>query len=187
MTMATVKAASAAPPPPPRWPARMTMAQLAAQAALASAAPVAGQPPQDEQLRGHHGQEPDEGLLRPTGMKRLPCRPGKVWVGITVLALTVVNIAACSSLPPSPRSPIPPEFRAACGHPGARVTVRKVPVTISHADCNLTGVMISYPGYGGATVPHGSGGIGNSSGFTLTVHPGTLDVTVNATGTPGNA
>src|SRR5260370_26976514 len=118
--------------------------------------------------------EPDEGLLRPTGMKRLPCRPGKVWVGITVLALTVVNIAAYSSLPPSPRSPIPPEFRAACGHPGARVTVRKVPVTISHADCNLTGVMISYPGYGGGTLPHGSGGIGNSSGFTLTVHPGTL-------------
>jgi hypothetical protein len=37
-------------------------------------------------------------------------------------------------------------------------------------------------------VPRGSGvgGIGNSLGFTLTVHPGTLDVIVNATGTPGN-
>jgi hypothetical protein len=35
--------------------------------------------------------------------------------------------------------------------------------------------MISYPGYGGATVPRGLGatGIGNSLGFTLTVHPGT--------------
>jgi hypothetical protein len=28
---------------------------------------------------------------------------------------------------------------------------------------------------------------GVSSGFTLEVHPGTLDVTVNATGSPGNA
>jgi hypothetical protein len=104
------------------------------------------------------------------------------------LVFTVVNIAACSSSSPSPRSAIPPEFRAACGHPGAHVTVRKVPVTISHTDCDLTGVAISYRNYGGATVPRGSGGtwIGNSSGFTLTVHPGTLDVTVNATGTPGN-
>jgi hypothetical protein len=67
------------------------------------------------------------------------------------------------------------------------VTVRKVPVTIRHADCDLTGVVISYPRYGGATVPRGSGGIGTSSGFTLVVHPGTLDVTVNATGPPGNA
>lgn len=65
---------------------------------------------------------------------------------------------------------------------------RKVPVTISHVACDLTGVVISYPGHGGATVPHGGDGmgIGNSLGFTLTVHPGTLDVTVNATGTPGN-
>jgi hypothetical protein len=62
-----------------------------------------------------------------------------------------------------------------------------VPVTIPHADCDLTGVMIFYRDYGGATVPRGSGGIGNSSGFSLEVHPGTLDVTVNATGPPGNA
>jgi hypothetical protein len=47
--------------------------------------------------------------------------------------------------------------------------------------------VISYPGYGGATVPRGSGGVGTSSGFTLEVHPGTLDVTVVATGPPGNA
>ena len=67
------------------------------------------------------------------------------------------------------------------------MTVRKVPVTVPHAACDLTGVVISYPGYGGATVPRGSGGIGTSSGLTLVVHPGTLDVTVNATGPPGNA
>jgi hypothetical protein len=59
-------------------------------------------------------------------------------------------------------------------------------VTISHIDCDLTGVVISYPRYGGATVPRG-GGIGTSSGFTLVLHPGTLDVTVSATGPPGNA
>lgn len=75
----------------------------------------------------------------------------------------------------------------ACGHLGASVKVRKVPVTGHPAACDLTGVVISYPGYGGATVPDGSGGIGTSSGFTLEVHPGTLDVTVDATGPPGNA
>lgn len=96
-------------------------------------------------------------------------------------------MVACGSSAQPSGSAVPPEFRAACGHPGARVTVRKVPVTISHAACDLTGVEISYPGYGGATIPRGRGGIviGNSLGFTLTVHPGTLDVTVNATGIPG--
>jgi hypothetical protein len=44
---------------------------------------------------------------------------------------------------------------------------------------------MSYPGYDGATVPRGSGGVGTSSGSTLEVHPGTLDVTVDATGPPG--
>jgi hypothetical protein len=106
---------------------------------------------------------------------------------MTILAVTAVTIAGCGGSPTSPRAAIPPEFRAACGHPGASVTVRKVPVTIRHADCDLTGVVISYPGYGGATVPRGAGGIGSSSGFTLEVHPGTLDVTVSATGPPGNA
>jgi hypothetical protein len=104
-----------------------------------------------------------------------------------ILAVTAAAIAGCGGSPPSPRAAIPPEFRAACGHPGASVTVRKVPVTVPHADCDLTGVVISYPGYGGATVRDGSGGIGTSSGFTLEVHPGTLDVTVDVTGPPGNA
>lgn len=81
----------------------------------------------------------------------------------------------------------PPAFRAACGHPGANVTARKVPVTIAHADCDLTGVTIFSPGRGGATVPRISGTVGTSSGLTVTVHTGTFDVTVNATGAPGNA
>ncbi len=83
---------------------------------------------------------------------------------------------------------VPPEFQHACGHPGAEVVVRQVPVTVKHADCDLTGVVISYPGRGGATVPaEGGVTVGTSTGFTLTVHPGTLDVTVDVTGPAGNA
>jgi hypothetical protein len=93
-----------------------------------------------------------------------------------------------TGLSATPSSVVPAEFRAACGHPGAQVEVRKVPVTISHAACDLTGVAISYRDFGGATVPHGGGGtgIGNSNGFELTVHPGSLDVTIIAPPTHGN-
>jgi hypothetical protein len=69
--------------------------------------------------------------------------------------LAAVSIAACGSSLASPRPAIPPEFKKACGHPGAHVAVRRVPVTISHAKCDLTGVVISYRDYGGATVPRG--------------------------------
>ena len=47
---------------------------------------------------------------------------------------------------------VPEEFRPACGRPGSRVIVRHFPVTIPHALCDLTGVAISYPRHGGATV-----------------------------------
>ena len=106
---------------------------------------------------------------------------------MAVLVLAVA--AAAGSASTAARAVIPPEFRAACGHPGAQVEVRKVPVTIAHAACDLTGVAISYRNRGGATAPRGGGGtgIGNSGGFELTVHPGTLDVTVTVTGPPGNA
>jgi hypothetical protein len=102
--------------------------------------------------------------------------------------MTVVGVAACGSSAASGGLPVPAEFRAACGHPGAHVMVRKVPVTVSHAACDLTGVLITYRNYAGATVPRGDGGttIGNSTGFTLTIQPGSLDVTVNATGVPGD-
>ena len=45
------------------------------------------------------------------------------------------------------------------------------------------------PGLGGATVPHGGGGTGisNSNGFELTVHSGSLDVTITAPATHDNA
>ena len=120
-------------------------------------------------------------------MARMCGRPGQIQAVIIALALTAVATAACGTSRPSPRPAIPPEFAAACGHPGAHVRVRAVPVTIRHADCDLTGVVITYRGYGGATVPSGSSSVGTSSGFSLTIHPGTLDVTVNATGSPGNS
>lgn len=104
------------------------------------------------------------------------------------VALMVPIIAACGSPGASGHPAVPPEFRPACGHPGIQVVVRKVPVTVRHADCDLTGAAISYPGRGGATVPRDGGvTIGNSNGLKLTVHAGTLDVTVDLTGPPGNA
>ena len=119
----------------------------------------------------------------------------RMGVLVLVLVLAAAAVAGCASAPSAPstlpavRPAIPPEFRAACGHPGAQVEARTVPVTISHAACDLTGVAISYRNRGGATVPHGGGGtgIGNSSGFELTVHPGSLDVTITVTGPAGNA
>ena len=117
---------------------------------------------------------------------------------LAFLVLAVAALAGCASAAPKPGTPakpaippkpaIPTEFRAACGHPGAQVEVRKVPVTISHAACDLTGVAISYRDFGGATVPDGGGGtgIGNSNGFELTVHSGSLDVTITAPATHGN-
>ena len=131
--------------------------------------------------------EPREDQPRQTVMTKMPGRTAQVQAVITVFALMAVAIAACGTSQPSSRTAVPPEFRAACGHPGAHVRVRKVPVTVRHADCNLTGVVITYRGYGGATVPGDGTSVGTSSGFTLTVHPGTLDVTINATGPPGNA
>jgi hypothetical protein len=107
---------------------------------------------------------------------------------VLFLAVAVVCVAACGSPAASTQPAVPAEFLAACGHPGAQVNVRKVPVTVPHAACDLTGVTITYRDYGGAVVPRGGAGtsIGNSFGFTMAIQPGTLDVTINATGTPGN-
>jgi len=105
---------------------------------------------------------------------------------MAVLVLAVAAVAGCASAAPKPA--IPAEFQAACGHPGAQVEVRKVPVTISHAACDLTGVAISYRDFGGATVPHGGGGTSNAtnSGLMLTVQSGSLDVHIPALATDGN-
>ena len=121
------------------------------------------------------------------GLHRTLC-PATTVSRVLVLAGAVIGAAACGSPAASSRAAIPAEFRAACGHPGAQVNVRKVPVTVPHAACDLTGVMITYRDYGGAVVPRGDGGtsIGTSSGFTMTIQPGSLDVSINATGIPGN-
>jgi hypothetical protein len=112
---------------------------------------------------------------------------------LTVLILAAAAVAGCASTAPpsataSTQAPaIPAEFRAACGDPGAQVEVRKVPVTIRHAACDLTGVAVSYRNRGGATVPSSPGGIGNSDGFDLEVRSGSLDVIITVTGPHGNA
>jgi len=77
---------------------------------------------------------------------------------------------------------VPPEFRPACGRPGSHVTVRQVPVTVSHALCDLTGVTLSYPGHGGAVVPSPGHGVGNSKGIRVQVDARTLDVTITVSG-----
>jgi hypothetical protein len=112
-------------------------------------------------------------------VKRLRC--------LLCVAATAVSVAACGSSAAGSRSSVPAEFRVACGHPGAHVMVRKVPVTVSHAACDLTGVLITYPDYAGGVVPRGGGGttFGNSFGFTMAIQSGSLDVTIDATGVPG--
>jgi hypothetical protein len=82
---------------------------------------------------------------------------------------------------------VPPEFRPACGRPGSHVVVREVPVTIPHALCDLTGVILSYPGRGGATVTAPGEMVANSQGFRLEVDARTLDVTITVSGLGGNA
>ena len=77
---------------------------------------------------------------------------------------------------------VPPEFRPACGHPGSHVIVRRVPVTIPHALCDLTGVNLSYPGHGGAVTPRPGHGTGNSEGFEVETDARTLDVTIRVRG-----
>jgi len=77
---------------------------------------------------------------------------------------------------------VPPEFRPACGRPGSHVTVRQVPVTVSHALCDLTGVTLSYPGHGGAVVPSPGHGVANSKGIRVQVDARTLDVTITVSG-----
>ena len=67
-------------------------------------------------------------------------------------AAAIFGVVACGSSQHAATSPVPSEFLSACGHPGAPVTVTRLPVTVRHADCDLTGVVIRY-GETGVTVP----------------------------------
>ena len=87
-----------------------------------------------------------------------------------------------------------PDSRAAGVSPSLRASRRahhRAPGTghgSAHAACDLTGVSVSVPGRGGATVPARPGSaIGNSKGFRLQVDARTLDVTITVTGSLGNA
>jgi hypothetical protein len=106
---------------------------------------------------------------------------------LTLAVAVAATSAACSSDPAPARASVPVAFRHACGHPGAEVTVTRLPVTIPHKACDLTRVLITVPGRGGMVVPGSSGGVGNSAGLQLTVDDRTLDVTLTATGPVGNA
>ncbi len=79
----------------------------------------------------------------------------------------------------SPRPGVPPEFWPACDNPGAEVVTDSLKVTIRHADCDLTGVVISNQGRG-ATVPEPGTGVSNSGGVNITVDKATRDVTFTA-------
>jgi len=82
---------------------------------------------------------------------------------------------------------VPVEFRAACGHPGALVTVKQAPVTVAHADCDLTGVTIAYglaqvavpkPGETASTVVDTFAETDQPTQIEVGVDATTLDVTV---------
>lgn len=105
-----------------------------------------------------------------------------------VVGLASVTIASCSSTSGhTARSHVPREFRAACGHPGSHVQVKHVPVVVRHADCDLTGVVVSYRNYGGAVVSDADS-VTLSTGMTVSVAPGTSDVRITAPRSgPGNA
>jgi len=77
-----------------------------------------------------------------------------------------LSVQSPPAAPPSPaasaRPGVPQEFWAACGKPGRTVEVKSVPVTVRHADCDLTGVSLVYRGLGGVVVPEpGTGVTGN--------------------------
>jgi hypothetical protein len=128
-------------------------------------------------------------------MNTKPGRLGRNLTALTIIALAAAVTTACSSPSPS-RASVPATFRHACGHPGAKVMVTKLPVTIKHSACDLTGVSIRVRGPGGAVVPDSAGGVtgvwdtvgGRGSGsLTISVASGTLDVTITGTGSAASA
>jgi hypothetical protein len=85
-----------------------------------------------------------------------------------------------AGVPAVDMSRVPAEFRAACGRPGADVTVKTVPVTVRHADCDLTGVRITY-GLAGAYVPKpGTSASTVVDTLVATTDPTTITITVDA-------
>lgn len=78
---------------------------------------------------------------------------------------------------------VPEEFLAACGKPGATVRTERRKVTVRHADCDLTGVVINGLA-GGTTVPKPGVGVGSSSGVSISVDEVTGDTTFSSADHP---
>jgi hypothetical protein len=131
-------------------------------------------------------------------MKTRPGHRGRNLAPLITIALAAAIATACSSHPAPPKakakseaaSGVPAVFRHACGHPGAKVRVTHLPVTIKHSACDLTGVSITVHGGEGAVVPE-SGGVGatwdgidsaHTGSLIITVAGGTRDVTITGTG-----
>lgn len=100
---------------------------------------------------------------------------------LAVAVVLAVGACARGTRASSPDvSRVPAEFRAACGQPGATVTVASVPVTVRHIDCDLTAVKIVY-GLAGVTVPApGNGTAGSVDTFVATDQPTHVEVSVDA-------
>lgn len=122
-------------------------------------------------------------------METKPGCLGRNLTPLIIIALATACTAACSSSPPSLAS-VPAAFRHACGHPGAKVTVTHLPVTIKHSVCDLTGVSILVRGGIGADVPAPGEGVtgiadpapgGSGSEISVTVAKDTQDVTITGT------
>jgi hypothetical protein len=96
------------------------------------------------------------------------------------LGLATACGSAYSTEKPAP--PLPSAVRAVCGHPGSTVTLERLPVTIRHGDCDLTGVEVRY-GMTGITVPSSgtvgavADGISSSTTLIAEIDPTTGDVT----------
>jgi hypothetical protein len=138
--------------------------------------------------------------LRQTIMKTKPGHRGRNLAPLITIALTAAIATACGSHPAPAKAKaeaeteteasVPAVFRHACGHPGAKVRVTHLPVTIKHSACDLTGVSITVRGGEGAVVPE-SGGVGatwdgidsaDTGSLTITVAGHTRDVTITGTG-----
>jgi hypothetical protein len=113
---------------------------------------------------------------------------------LAALAIGVIAVVSCSSRPSSVSQDNPPNgeptattrviprgLQSACGHPGAVVVlrVRHLPVTISHARCDLRGVYIRW-NQGGDQVPGGDGEhMATVCDQNRPGHPGCPSISVN--------
>ena len=103
---------------------------------------------------------------------------------LLVMAGACALLTSCGDSTGAPQSAaVPAEVQPACGRPGTVVKLVEVPVTIKHADCDLTGVVLEHGG-AGVTVPTSGNvtaqtdGRKGSSSLTVLVAAGSKDVTV---------